>query len=141
MEIWMVFIVVSIIAVILEIVFPSLFCINFAFAGLLTAFISLFWGSWLTLTFVFLGISLVSILFIKPLLSKTLKIESSADFKSEYVGKIVKTIEPVNSTSGAVTIYDERWEARTVGNAEEIPSGCDVKIVSNDSLTLFVEKI
>ena len=41
---------------------------------------------------------------------------------------------------GAITIYDERWEAR-IKEGEEIPVGTDVKIVENDSLTLYVERI
>ncbi len=141
MELWMLFVIIAVIASVLEIIVPTLFCINFAFAGIITAVISIFWGNLSELILVFLAISLLSILFIKPLLTNLLKKEQGADFNSEYIGKIVKTIEPVSATKGAVTIYDERWEARTVDACEEIPEGCDVKIVKNDSLVLFVEKV
>ncbi len=142
MELWILFIIIAIIAVILEIMIPTLFCINFAFAGIITAAISIFWQTSLTtLIFVFLGISLLSILLIKPLLTKMLKKDSDADFNSEYIGKTVKCIEPINENHGAVTIYDERWEARTLPGAEEIPVDSEVRIIKNESLTLFVEKI
>ena len=59
----------------------------------------------------------------------------------QYIDKIVKTIEPVTQNSGAVTIYDERWEARLASDGEEIPIGVDVKIVRNDSLVLYVERL
>ena len=90
---------------------------------------------------IFAVLSVLSIIFIKPLLSKLLKKDSKSDFASQYIGKIVKSIEPINMTSGAVTIYDERWEARTEFDVGEIPSGTDVKIIKNDSLILYVEKI
>lgn len=141
LELWMIFVIISIIAILFEIFVPTLFCINFAFAGIITAVVSIFWGTFYPLLLLFIGLSVISVLFIKPILEKLLKKESGADFKAQYIGKIVKTIEPVSIDKGAVTIYDERWEARTQGTCEEIPAGCDVKIIANDSLILFVEKV
>ncbi len=141
MELWMIFVIVSLVAILFEIFVPSMFCINFAIAGLITAFISIFWGDLSILLIIFAVLSVLSIIFIKPLLSKLLKKDSKSDFASQYIGKIVKSIEPINMTSGAVTIYDERWEARTEFDVGEIPSGTDVKIIKNDSLILYVEKI
>lgn len=141
MEYWAIYIILSVIAIIVEIIAPSLFCINFAFAGIITAIISIFWGSTVSLIWIFMGLSLLSIIFIKPMLVKTLKKETKADFNSQYIGKIVKVIEPVTMLKGAVTIYDERWEARTELDCEEIPAGSDVRITKHDSLILFVERI
>ena len=42
--------------------------------------------------------------------------------------------------SGAITIYDERWEARTDSD-ETIPAGAEVRIIKYDSLILTVERI
>lgn len=140
-EFWMIYVIIAIIAIVFEIFIPTLFCINFAFAGIVTAIISIFWGTFYPLLWVFLGLSVISMIFIKPLLQKLLRKETKADFNAQYIGKIVKTIEPVSKDKGAVTIYDERWEARIQGEAEEIPTDCDVKIVANDSLILFVEKV
>lgn len=141
MEFWMIYIILSLVAIIFEIFIPTLFCINFAFSGVITAIISIFWGGTISLLWTFFGISLISILFFKPILEKIIKKENDADFDSQYVGKIVKCTEAINTTQGAVTIYDERWEARTTVEGEEIPVGSDVKIVRNDSIILFVEKI
>ena len=140
-EFWMIYIIIAVIAIIVEILVPTLFCLDFAFAGIVTAIISIFWGSTYSLIFVFLGLSLLSIAFVKPLLSKILKKEETTDFNAQYIGKVVKCTEPISLTKGAITIYDERWEARTEFDGEEIPVGSDVKIVKNDSLILFVEKI
>ena len=141
LEIWMIYVIISIIALVFEIFVPTLFCINFAFAGILTAIISIFWGTFYPLLWMFIIISCVSVVFIKPILQKLLKKETKADFNDQYIGKIVKTVEPVNTNKGSVSIYDERWEARVKDGCEEIPAGCDVKIVGNDSLILFVERV
>ena len=141
-HIWMIFLIISIIAIIIEIFIPTMFCINFAFAGIIVAIISIFWGNLFQLLTIFIILSLLSIIFLKPILKKYIEKENKSDFKSQYIGKIVKTISPITTTSGAITIFDERWEARIKNdNAEEIPEGCDVKIIANDSTTFIVEKI
>lgn len=140
-DLWMIFVIISIVSVLIEIFAPTLFCINFAIAGILTAIISFFWGTFPALIAVFAILSLLSILFVKPLLSKHLKKGDTVDFESQYIGKIVNVIEPISTYKGAVSIYDERWEARLKYEGEEIQNDAKVKIVGNDSTILFVEKI
>lgn len=140
LELWMIYVIISVIAVIVEIFVPSLFCINFAIAGIITAIISIFWGDFTTTLVIFMVLSLLSIIFIRPILKKLLTRSERVDFNADYIGKVVKVIEPVTKMSGAITVYDERWEAR-IKDGEEIPVGTDVKIVANESTTLFVERI
>ena len=141
MELWKLFVIIAMIAGVVEIVAPTLFCINFAIGALITAVISIFWGDFVSNMFVFVGLSVVSIIFIKPLLQKMLKKQDETDFDSQYLGKVAKVVEPISDSKGAVTIYEERWEARLKEAGEEIPVETIVKIVSNDSTVLFVEKI
>lgn len=143
MEFWMIYTIIAIIFIIVEIFFPTMFCINFAFAALVTALISLIWGGVVELLAIFVILSTISLFFVKPLLTKYLpQKDHKVDFDGQYKGKIVKVIETVTKTSGAVTIYEERWEARLTQNeTEEIPSGSEAKIVTNDSTILYVEKV
>ena len=144
MDFWMIYIIVAGIFITFEIFVPTMFCINFAFAAIVTALISLFWANTAGLFGTFVVLSVLSLIFIKPLLVKLLlnRKDGKADFDGQYIGKVVKVIETITPTSGAVTIYEERWEARLKqGITEEIPTGSDVRIVSNDSTILFVEKI
>ena len=141
MEFWMIYIILALAAIVLEIIIPTLFCINFAIAGVITAIISIFWGSTVSLLWTFFGLSIISILFIKPILEKTIRRENEVNFDAQYIGKIVKCTEPISTNKGAITIYDERWEARLETEGEEIQAGSDVKIVKYDNTTLFVEKI
>ncbi len=140
--IWMIFLIISIIAIIVEIFIPTMFCINFAFAGIITAIISIFWGNLVELFAIFIVLSVLAIVFLKPFLIKITKEDSKTDFKGQYVGQIAKTISPVTQTSGAVTVFDERWEARLKDdNQEEISTDTDVKIIEHNNTILYVEKI
>lgn len=141
MVLWEIFAIVGLISVILEMIVPSMFFLNLALSGFVTAVLALFIDSWIYLTVIFVVLSIISILFLRPILLKHKESkEQETGMKGKYIGKIVKVIEPVTKYSGAITIYDERWEARTDGD-ETIEVGAEVKIVKNDSLVLTVEKI
>ena len=93
------------------------------------------------LTVIYVILSILFILLLRPILlrNRESKLQETG-MEGKYIGKIVKVIEPVTKFSGAITIYDERWEAR-VDSDEEIPAGSEVRIVKYDSLVLTVEKI
>lgn len=138
---WETFTIAGLIFIILEMVVPSMFFLNLAVAAIITALAAIWIANWTVLIIVFTVLSIVSILFLRPLLIKNKKDkESQTGMESKYIGKIVKVIEPITKFSGAITIYDERWEAR-VDSDETIPVGSEVKIIKNESLVLTVEKI
>lgn len=141
MVLWEIFAIVGLISLILEMIVPSMFFLNLALAGFLTAITATFLNNWIYLTVIFVVLSVISILFLRPILLRHRgNKEQETGIQGKYIGKIVKVIEPVTKYSGAITIYDERWEARVEGD-ETIPAGCEVKIVKNDSLVLTVERI
>ena len=138
---WETFTIAGLIFIILEMVVPSMFFLNLAVAAIITALTAIWITNWPVLIIIFAVLSIVSILFLRPLLIKNKKDkESQTGMESKYIGKIVKVIEPITKFSGAITIYDERWEAR-VDSDETIPVGSEVKIVKNENLVLTVEKI
>ncbi len=141
MVLWEIFAIVGLISVILEMIVPSMFFLNLALSGFVTAVLALFIDSWIYLTVIFVVLSIISILFLRPILLKHKESkEQETGMQGKYIGKIVKVIEPVTKYSGAITIYDERWEARTDGD-ETIEVGAEVKIVKNESLVLTVERV
>lgn len=142
MALWQIYCIVGVVCIILEMVVPSMFFLNLSIAGFITAVISLFIHNSNMLTIDFIILSIVSVFLLRPLLLRTLKTSKDKEtgVKSEYIGKIVKVIEPVTKSSGAITIYDERWDAR-VENEDEIPAGEEVRIVKNDSLVMYVERV
>lgn len=141
MVLWEIFAIVGLLSVILEMVVPSMFFLNLALAGFVTAILALYIENWIYLTVIFVILSIASILFLRPILLRRRETkEQETGMQGKYIGKIVKVIEPVTKYSGAITIYDERWEARVDGD-ETIPAGSEVKIVKNESLVLTVEKL
>ena len=136
MTLWEIFVVAGLAFVILEMLVPSMFFLNLALAGFVTAIISLFISNWVTLTLIFVVLSLL-----RPILLRTKETkEQQTGMEGKYIGKIVKVIEPVDRFHGAITVYDERWDARC-DCEEPIPAGTEVKIIKYDSLVLTVEKI
>lgn len=142
MVLWQIFVIAGIVSLILEMIIPSGFFLNFALSGFITAVIALYVSDFTVLIIDFVVIAFLSLLILRPILLKTLKSskEKETGVKSEYIGQIVKVVQPVSKFSGVITIYDERWEAR-VENDDEIPAGTEVRIIKNDSLIMYVERI
>ncbi len=141
MILWEIFAIAGLVFLILEMLVPSMFFLNLAIAGFITAIVAVWITNWITLIILFTILSILSIVFLRPILIKNKKDkENETGMEGKYIGKIVKVIEPIDKSSGAITIYDERWNARA--NVDEpIPAGSEVKIIKYDSLVLTVEKI
>ena len=141
MVLWEIFAIAGLAFLILEMLVPSMFFLNLAIAGFVTAVAGIWVTDWIILTILFVILSILSILFLRPLLIKNKKDkEHETGMEAKYIGKIVKVTEPVSKYSGAITIYDERWEARTE-NEDTIPAGSEVRIIRYDSLILTVERV
>lgn len=141
MVLWEIFAIAGLIFLILEMLVPSMFFLNLAVAGFITAIAAVWIANWVTLLILFAVLSILSIAFLRPILVKNKKDkEKETGMEGKYIGKNVKVIEPVGKFSGAITIYDERWEARTDSD-ETIPAGAEVRIIKYDSLILTVERI
>jgi len=141
MQLWTIFVVAGLASLILEMVMPTMFFLNFAVAGLITAILAIFITNWVHLVLIFVALSLISIVFLRPILIKHKDSkENQTGMQDKYIDKIVKVKEPVSKFSGAITIYDERWEARCESD-DTIPEGTEVRIVKYDSLILTVERI
>lgn len=141
MQLWQIFSIVGMVFLILEILVPSMFFLNLALSGFLTAIIAFWLTDWIWLTIIFSILALASILILRPLMLRHRKsADQTTGMASKYIGKTVKVIEPINRLSGAISIYDERWEARADVD-KPIAAGKVVKIIKYDSLILTVEEV
>lgn len=140
MFLWQIYAITGLLFLILEMAVPSMFFLNLAVAGFITAVVSVFVTSWIYLIIIFTVLSILSIVLLRPLLLRKSTKEQQTGMEGKYIGKVVKVIEPVDKYNGAITIYDERWEARTDSD-EQIPVGSEVKIIKYDSLILTVERV
>ena len=137
---WQFLCVVGIAFVILEIFTPSMFFLNFALAAFITAGITLITLNKFALVLAFFLLSFLSFVFLRPMLLRRNSKETETGIEGKYIGKTAKVIEEVGTNSGVITIYGERWEARTQ-DCETIPIGTEVKILKNDSLIMYVTKV
>lgn len=64
---WQIFVIAGIVSVIFEMVLPSMFFLNFAIAGFITAIISLFVTDLTVLTIDFAVLALLSIIILRPI--------------------------------------------------------------------------
>lgn len=140
MEYWQLLIITGIVFIIIEMFTPVMFFLNLALACFVTAVVALYVVDWNVLIPVFVVFSAIFLLFLRPILIKTRTNGQKTGVEEKYIGRIAKATETVTSNSGVISIYNERWEARS-NTGEEIPVGSEVKIVRNESLVLFVEKM
>ena len=140
MVLWEFLVICGIGFIILELFTPSMFFLNFAFAAFLTAIISLFTAKLITLVLAFFVFSFLSFIFLRPLLIKKFSKETETGINDKYIGKQAKVIEDISGENGVISIYGERWNARTE-DGSVIPAGVEVKIIRNDSLIMFVESL
>ena len=139
MVMWQLMLIIGFAFIILEMFTPVMFFLNFAVAAFITSLISIFIIDINTLMTVFIAISLLLLFFVRPLFIKKRTKEQTTGMDNKYIGKTAKVIETITSTSGAISIYDERWEARCE-DGKEIPVGESVKIIKYDSLIMSVKE-
>ena len=136
---WQILSIIGIAFVILEIFTPSMFFLNFALAAFITALISIYVSNLFALVLIFFILSFLSFAFLRPILLKKKHHSTETGISGKYIGKIAQAAEEISEKSGVITIYGERWEARSEDKSV-IPAGADVKIVRNDSLVMYVTK-
>ena len=139
MHFWEFFGVCTIIFLILEIMVPSMFFLNFALAALILAPVSVVLHNIPALVIIFFVLSFVSFYFLRPVLISRFSKDKETGMQGKYIGKTAKVEEDITSSSGVISIYGERWEARS-DNGETIPAGSDAEIVRNESLIMYVIK-
>lgn len=141
MELWKTFLALGFLLLILEIVTPTTFFLSLAIGSFTTGICAIFFGTYNVLVPVFVIVSVASLLLFRPFLRKKQKDKEASGVEEKYIGKTAKVVEKVTKYSGVITLYGERWEARLSESEEEIPENSEVKIVKNDSLIMYVEKI
>lgn len=138
---WQIWCIAGIVLLILEMFTPAVFFINLAFAAFIAAIFAKAGISVLAQSVVFAVFSVVFIVFLRPLMVKKIK---NGNFLTGIGGKYIeheaKVVKEVTKEDGRIALYGEEWNARAIDD-EVIPVGAMVKIKSNDSLIMYVEKI
>lgn len=140
MDAWIILLIIGVVFLILEMFTPVLFFMNLSIASFVAAIFAYNAYSLTAITFIFLFVSIFSIVVIRPFLLKLIeKKNKDTGIEDKYIGKTAKVVEEVSLTKGRIAIYGEEWQAVTKEGC--IPVGADVKILSNESIVFTVEKI
>ena len=139
MELWQIFSIVGFAFLILEMLTPSYFCLNFGIAAFFTAAAAVFVTNLTYIILIFAVLSLLLLVFFRPFLMRK-NTSDAPNPDNAYIGKIAKAVENIGADSGTVSIYDERCNSRTM-NGELIEAGAEVKIVKLESLIMYVERV
>ncbi len=138
---WIVFLIAAIIFFIIEIFTSTMFFLNFATSAIICAIFGIFIDNYDVLIPLFTALSIIFILFLKPLLNLKTNSNQTHDFEIQYINKQATATTDITSSSGRINLYDEDWEARTLSeDAPEIKKGSKVIIIRNDNLTMYVAK-
>ena len=140
MPLWELLCVIGVGFVILEIFTPSMFFLNFALASFITALASVYIANKFALVLIFFVLSFLSFAFLRPVIMKKNTKETKTGIEDKYIGRAAKVVEEVSEYKGVISIYDERWEARSEDKSV-IPAGAEVKIIRNESLIMYVTKL
>ena len=140
MSLWHWFAICGIGFIILEIFTPSMFFLNFAISAFLTAVVSLWVTNLYTLLILFVVLSFISFIFLRPVIMKRFNLSKETGISTKYIGQIVKADTEITENSGVISIYGERWEARSE-NGANIPQGSEVKIIRNESIIMYVTEV
>ena len=133
---------VFLVALIIEIATVSLFGIWFA-AGALAAFVvSLFTDIWWVQILVFLLVSLVLVIFTRPVAERYLnkdRTKTNVDANIGRQGVVIETIDNLKP-SGEVNLAGQMWMARSKNDKKKIPAGARVVVREIQGVKLIVDE-
>lgn len=137
---WLVLLVLFLVA---EIATTSLVSIWFVGGCAAAAISTIFTGNiWIQLA-VFLAVSIVLVLCLRPIAAKLTKKAETPSGAQRLIGKEAVVTEAIDNLAakGAVQVNGAYWTARTESNDMKIEKGTVVKILRIDGVKLIVESV
>ena len=141
MDYYQIWLIAAIILVIIELLSAGFGVICFAIGALFSALVAYFTPNILWQLLVFAAVSLLTFIFLRPVLIKLLErktkdVKTNADALIGKIGVVSETIDADKNT-GRVAIDGDDWNAVTA-DGSVINKGEKVKVVSRDSIILTV---
>lgn len=135
---WQKLVIAGIVLVILEILAPTTFFITLALASFVTAAVSTATENMNILVPIWVVSSLVFLAGLRIFSKKKEKINAGTGM-GRYIGQRAVVLEEVDTDSGVVRIFDERWNARSA-DKKTYAVGEKVYIKKEENLVLYVGK-
>ena len=127
----------------IEVATMALTTIWFAGGALVACIASWLGGGIVVQLLLFFGVSVVLLIFTRPLAVRYMNKGVEKTNAESLLGKRAVVIQPVNNLAqtGQVRINDIEWTARTADDGEEIPTGAVVEIEEIRGVKLIVKEI
>lgn len=125
----------------LELVSVGMTCIWFAVGALAACVTSLFTSNWIIQAIVFIIVTVLFLLFLRPIAVKYINNNVEKTNVESLIGKTAKVIEEIDNINGkgSVVINGNQWTARSE-NDETILKDELVEIVSIEGVKVIVKK-
>ena len=142
MHLWQLWAIVAVVCLILELTAGDFFIICFSIGAVFACLTDVLGGGIILQLIVFAIFTLASLFFVRPFAVRFLhKNEpnrvSNADALLGRKGRVVETVKA--ESFGRVQIDGDVWKAVT-NEAQDIPEGSNVKVVSRESTIITVER-
>ena len=139
MSITTIWIICGLLLVIIEFFSPTMFFLTLGLACFITSLFAYVGLGGIIQACIFLFSALFLLLFVKPIFSSIYKNESNIE--SKYIGHTVKVIKRTDKSDGRITIYGEDWQAKSLNPDVVFEVGEEAKIIKNESLIMYIDKI
>lgn len=140
---WIIWLAIFVLAIVVESLSADLASIWFAFGSIIALIISFIPGvAWWVQLIIFLVISILTLLCLRPLAKRLLKrniVSSNIDEMAGKKGIMIKGYDELNR--GEVKINDVIWTAINVDESAPIPAGTKVVVIAVNGNKLIVRSI
>lgn len=135
-------IIVAIIALVIEVMTAvALTSVWFVVGAIAAALLSLFSANFIIQCILFIVVSIVALLLLRPFLVEKLRGNTVATNYDRLIGKHTALTKAITKNSwGCLKLLGNEWSCVTM-NEEELPIGTEVKILAVEGSKLIVEKI
>lgn len=134
---------VAIVCVVIEALTMGLTTIWFAIGAVVAWFVYMAGFGLYAQVIVFLAVSIVCLIFTRPVAVKNLKVGKTRTNADSLIGQRAVVISPIDNLNGKgnVKIRGQEWSARSADESESIEEGETVVVKEIKGVKLIVEKI
>ena len=139
--IW-IWLVLTIVLIIFEVCTTGLTSIWFAAGGVVAFILALVKAPIWAQIVAFVVVSVLLLIFTRPLVQKVLKVGENKTNLDSLIGKSAKVTTEINNNKGIgnAVVNGQEWTARAADDSEIIPEGTMVEIVNITGVKLIVKK-
>ena len=137
---WLVWLIIAAILFVGEIITAGFLLLWFAIAAIVAMLVSFITTNLFIQTLIFLIVSVILIIFTRPLLSKYTKGDNTVMNSQTIVGKTAIVTEDISllNSIGQINVDGEIWSAKTYNPDLTIPKGSRVEIIGIDGVKACV---